>query len=293
MKNLFLIISIVLLGTISSSGYHKFLNPKIRHLSNNQTDDSDALQALLDKGGVINLPAGRSFTTAKTLYLKNNSEIVNGNMCIITYSGTDAAIDFQRTNKNFPVRNTISDLTIIVQSPNAVGIRWKSSYSSLKNCSIALKSSNQIGFELCGDVSGTGSYYNLFENCFVQGSRQLGKTNQYGWKFTYDATFPSRCANADLWIGGRVGQCDVGMYINGSGNEVNHVAAEGCGIAFYFDNPDSKAGCVSNKVIMPYIEKCSTAFKYGSNSIANIATSPYMTGVPSIKEDVGKNNVSN
>lgn len=285
MKNLFFAL---IIGAVCTSASAKSKN-KIY-----QVDDSQMLQALLDKGGVINLPAGRSFITTKTLYLKNNSEVINGNMCTITYLGNDAAIDFQKlNNKTFPVRNVINNLSIVLQTKGAVGIRWQGSYSKLSECAIALKSSDQTGFQLCGDVNGTGSYYNLFENCFVQGTSQLGNANDYGWKFTYDKSAPSRSPNSNTWVGGRIGQCAVAMYINGVGNVVNHMTAEGCDVAFYFENMDSKVGCTSNKVVMPYIEVCKTAFKFGTHSLSNIATSPYITGASSVKEDVGANNILN
>jgi hypothetical protein len=290
MKNLFLILSIALMWPLYSNGNNKLSNLNKKLLKDNQTDDTPALQALLDRGGIINLPAGKSFTTTKTLYITHNSEIIYGNLCTITYLGTDAAIDFRRVGKFYPLKNTISDLSILVQAPGAVGIRWQCSYSSLKNCSVGLKGNDEIGIQLCGDINGSGSYYNLFENCFVQGSSQNGSTNEYGWKFTYDKSTPSRCPNTNVWIGGRVGECNIGMYINGDGNVVEHIATEGCGISFYFDNPDSKVGCVSNKVLYPYIESCKTAFKFGPNSIGCVATKPYATSTPSMKEDIGNRN---
>lgn len=256
-----------------------------------QADDSNALQSLLDAGGVVNLPSGRTFNITKTVYITQNATIINGNMCKILYKGNDAAIDFKSVNaKIYPVRVTMSDLSIEVYNDGAEGIRWKSSYSSLKNCGIVLKGNNQTGIELCGDASGTGSYYNLFENCFIQGGASKGKTNLYGWRFTWDKSMPSRCPNANTWIGGRVGQCDVGMYINGCGNVINHMTAEGTGIAFQFDNPDSKNGCIQNRVVMPFIEVCQTAFKYGANSVGCLATSPFITGVKTLNEDLGKRN---
>ncbi len=291
MKKIFLILSVIAFATISSSAHHKLLKAPSKSLKSAQADDAVVLQALLDKGGVINLPAGKTFTISRTVYLKYNAEIIYGNMCTINYTGTDAAIDFQRIGgKFFPVRNTISDLSINISSPGAIGIRWQCSSSSLKNCGISLKADNEIGVQLWGDVGGSGSYYNLFENCFVQGSRQAGSAGQYGWKFTYDQSTPSRCPNTNMWVGGRVGQCDVGMYINGNGNVVDHIATEGCGVSFFFDNPDSKVGCVSNKVLNPYIESCKTGFRFGSNSIGCIATKPYATSTPSMKEDMGSKN---
>lgn len=258
---------------------------------NEQADDSDALQSLLDAGNLVNLPAGKTFNISKTVYITTGSKIINGNMCKIVYTGTDAAIDFKRVNvKNYPVRVSISDLSIEVITDGAEGIRWRSSYSSLKNCGVVLKGNSQIGVELCGDVSGTGSYYNLFENCFIQGHASKGKTNSYGWKFTWDKAMPSRCPNANTWVGGRVGQCDVGMYINGCGNVINHMTAEGTGIAFQFDNPESITGCIQNRVVMPFIEVCQTAFKYGANSVGCLATSPFITGVKVLNEDSGKRN---
>jgi hypothetical protein len=288
MKKLFLILSVIAFAITSSSAHHKLLKAPSKSLKSAQADDTGMLQALLDKGGIINLPAGKSFTTTRTLYLKSNSEIIYGNLCTINYTGSDAAIDFLRVGgKNYPVRITISDLSINLTSPGAVGIRWQCSSSSLKNCGVSLKTNNEIGFQLCGDVNGSGSYYNLFENCFVQGSRQIGSSGQYGWKFTYDQSTPSRCPNSNVWVGGRVGQCDFGMYINGNGNVVEHIATEGCGVSFFFDNPDSKVGCVSNKVLYPYIESCKTGFRFGANSTGCIASKPYATSTPSMKEDAG------
>lgn len=260
----------------------------------NKTDDSDALQALLDNGGVINFPAGKTALIKKTLVISKNAVIVNGNLCTLNFIGDGAAIDFSRVNvKNFPVRISILDLSINVVKDGATGISWKSSYSILRNVSVGLNESNQTGIELCGDVNGSGSYYNVFESCFIQGAAHKGKVNDYGWKFTYDKSTPSRCPNANTWIGGRVGQCEIAMNINGNGNVVNHMTVEGSTTAFYFNNDDSKAGCVQNRVVMPYVESCKTAFKYGINSVGCLVSSPYMTTISSVKTDLGKNNVLN
>jgi hypothetical protein len=293
MKNLFLILAIICLA--SSNSTSKVLEFHPNSPVAKYQDDTGTLQAYFDKGGVVNLPAGKTFNIAGTVYIRSNSEIIYGNMAVIRYSGSDAAIDFQRVNvRNYPVRVTIQDISINIESPGAVGIRWQASYSQLKNCSIAVAASNDIGIQLCGDgANGTGSYYNLFENCFVQGASHKGATGQFGWKFTYDKSAPSRCPNSNTWTGGRVGECGVGMYINGNGNVVNHIASEGCGVSFQFDNPDSKTGCVSNKVLYPYIESCKTAFKFGSNAIGCVASTPYVTTTPSLKEDLGSRNVLN
>ncbi len=294
MKNLFLMVSVMLIATFSAGAHCNVLHPKHKVLNSNQADDTQELQAMLDKGGVVNLPAGKTFNISGTVYITKNNEIIYGNMCTIVYTGGDAAIDFQRINGQFyPVRITMSDLSVNVKNPGAVGIRWQASYSSLRNCSISVSQNNQTGFELWGDKNGSGSYYNLFENCFVQGDRQHGKTNQYGWKFSYDKSTPSRCPNTNMWIGGRVGQCDVGMYINGNGNVVDHIATEGCGVSFFFDNPDSPVGCVNNKVLYPYIESCKTGFRFGPHSISCVGSLPYMTSTPSIKEDAGQKNTFN
>ncbi|MCO5949300.1 hypothetical protein [Mucilaginibacter flavidus] len=293
MKNLFLFLAIICLGSSNLISkvpeFHQ--NPQV----GNYQDDTGTLQAYFDKGDVINLPAGKVFNISGTVYIRKNSQIVYGNMAVIKYSGSDAAIGFQRVNdKNYPVRVTIQDLSINVEGAGAVGIRWQASYSQLKNCGVSVAGNNDTGIQLCGDgANGTGSYYNLFENCFVQGGKQKGATGQYGWKFTYDKNAASRCPNSNTWVGGRVGQCDVGMYINGDGNVINHIASEGCGISFYFDNPDSKAGCVSNKVLYPYIESCKTAFKFGSNAIGCVASTPFVTSTPSLKEDLGTRNIFN
>ncbi|NRF39200.1 hypothetical protein [Pedobacter foliorum] len=269
-----------------------FPNPKVNGTYATSNDDSDEMQTLIDKGGIVNFPVGRVINILKPLVVKSNGIVIKGNMCTINYAGTGAAIDFSNVNnKNYPVRVSISDLSIVILKEGATGIRWKSSYSSLKNCSITLTANNQTGVELSGDVNGTGSYYNLFENCFIQGANQNGKINNFGWKFTYSQSMPSRCPNANTWIGGRVGQCDIGMYINGNGNVINHMAAEGSGVAFYFDNKDSKVGCVQNKVVMPYVEVCKVAFKYGQNSLGCLVTDPYMTGAKVVIEDVGAKNV--
>jgi hypothetical protein len=293
MKNLFLILVIIYLGSFSLTAKATEFPRKSK--VDNYQDDTQALQAYFDSGDVVTLPAGKIFNISATVYVRRNSQIINCNMAVIKYSGSDAALSFQRiNNKNYPVRITIQDLSINILTPGAVGIMWQASYSQLKNCGVSLAANNNIGIQLCGDgANGTGSYYNMFENCFVQGARQKGAVGQYGWKFTYDKNAPSRCPNSNTWIGGRVGQCDIGMYINGDGNVVNHIAAEGCGISFHFDNPDSKVGCISNKVLYPYIESCKTAFKFGANSIGCVVATPFITSTSSIKEDLGSKNILN
>src|SRR5690606_35835164 len=97
--------------------------------------------------------------------------------------------------------------------------------------------------------------------------------------------------NANTWVGGRVGQCSVGMDINGYGNIINQVTIEGCNIAFKIGySRDINATAVLNKIISCYIEIAQIAFDMGHNSRACQIETSFMTGVKSKVSDKGFNN---
>lgn len=259
-----------------------------------KSDDTFAIQKALDKGGLINFPAMKKTKISRSLIIKHNGTKINGNGIEIIYTGNSEALgSIPESNKVFPVHIVISDVNLILLNPNSSGIKWKFSYSTLNRVGITLKNNNQIGIELIGDEYGTGSYYNSFNDVFIQGSRHLGKKSNIGWKFVYHEKRSSRSPNANVWYGGRIGQCEVGMSINGAGNSVNNLTVEGCKTAFSlgYRLGNEKSSCYTNKIINCYIEIADLAFDFGPDCVLSEVSKSYMTGVKKEFNDLGKRNV--
>ena len=141
---------------------------------------------------------------------------------------------------------------------------------------------------------GTGSYYNDFLHCDVQGTS--GRTGQTGWEFVATRVNPGpeeyfRGPNANRIRGGRVGQVETGFNLRGIRNVVDSVVVEGIqdsGVAFRIDNPstehtndeDASLGAVSNLIKNIYLEGSAgaNAFVVG-NARATSIVDPFITSI--------------
>lgn len=243
----------------------------------NRTDDAVAIQAALNSGYNVKFPNAAKAVIKSTLIINRDNLRILGNNTTLTYLGSGYAFKMI-PKKNFLINLYIESLSFRVRTENTKGFLIQCSRSRLQNCRVTLEGNGQVGFELAGDKNGTGSYHNSFDNCFVQGYRHNGKVNTTGWLFTHDITYPSRGPNANKWVGGRVGQCEVGMYINGGGNVITGMTAEGCGTGFIFENKDAKYGCNGNKLLGPYLEVTDRPFQFSVNSLKSYVLQPIITG---------------
>ncbi|SFG62699.1 pectate lyase family protein [Pedobacter insulae] len=243
----------------------------------NRTDDAASIQAAINSGFIVKFPNASKALIKSPLIINRDNIRIFGNNITLTYTGEGYAIKMV-PKKNFLINLYIESVSVRVRAENAKGFLVQCSRSRLQNCRVTLEGNGQVGFELAGDKNGTGSYHNSFDNCFVQGYRHNGKVKTTGWLFTHDATFPSRGPNANKWVGGRVGQCEVGMYIQGGGNVITGMTAEGCGTGFIFENKDSKNGCNGNQVIAPYLEITHRPFLFSVNSRQSYVSKPIITG---------------
>jgi len=162
-----------------------------------------------------------------------------------------------------------------------------------ENCAVVLyeEAVSARGFTLVGDeANGTGPYYNQFFNCGVQ-SRSLG-LDHIGISFV--AAAPSfRAPNANTFYGGRVGQCLQNYVIKGNGNTFFNPTSENASLAgtsFKFE-ADTAVNCIQNQIFGAYVENAATAFLFSADAGANSVYSPFITGVSTVYNDLGVNNL--
>ncbi len=250
-------------------------------IPNDGKDDTKALQEAFDFGDIV-IEKGR-YIVSSTLFIKKHCTQIKGQSGIeIVFTGSDSAINSKKVNNTYPVSCEIKKLNITLTKPNQVGFDIKLSYSDIHNCSVKLSKNNNIGFRINGDSKGTGSYYNTFYRCNVQGNVQVGSKNQKGIEFSFDKSYPTRCPNANIFIGGRVGQVTQGIIIRGAGNNFYSPILEGnLKQCIIFNHPTSKVGCVSNNVYSPYIEgnTGATAAFFGKNSLNCQVLNPFITSL--------------
>jgi hypothetical protein len=254
--------------------------------ADNVTDDTAALQLGINSARILNLKSAANYRTTSTLSIHKHLFILNGNRANIHYYGTEFALEGTPIGIVFPVAVTITELAIIVWISGAKGFNCKFSYSRFTNLDIVLRQNNQTAMELVGDVNGTGCYYNLFENFYALG---LSKTGTYGVKFVYDPSTPSRCPNANTFIGGRVGQVENAWLINGNKNRIISPTCEGItGVTFNIGNPDSIYGCVDIEIQGLYQEGAEglTVFKVQPNVYRTVINNPYITSIGTTGTDL-------
>lgn len=250
-------------------------------IPDDRKDDTEALQKAFDYGEVL-IEKG-VYNVKKTLLIKKHGTQIKGQSSVeIVYTGVGSAISSQRINKVYPVSCELDKISITLTKPNQVGFDIKMSSSQITNCSVKLTKVNNTGFQVSGDASGTGSYYNNFIRCNVQGNDFKGTQKQKGIEFTFDQTFPSRCPNANVFIGGRIGQVSEGLIIRGAGNNFYSPVLEGVSKkCMVFDHPTAQYGCLSNNVYSPYIEggNGATAAYFGKNARNCEVLNPFYTSL--------------
>lgn len=263
------------------------------------TDDTAAIQA------AITAAAGKTlvfdavtYKTTSTLTISSHGTKLHCRDATIDYYGTAAAIGFGLVNgTTYPVEVEIHNLNIVVNNgPSSTGVQVRTSYSRYYDVGILLKAgaASAKGFVLVGDeTNGTGPYYNLFQGCVVQsGSGGSAVTGHIGFQCSTQAPL-YRAANANTWVGGRIGQCATGFLIAGNGNTFFHPTVENqpaTGVAFDFVGPQA-LGCVQCNVFGAYVENASTAFRFNSNSNGNGVFNPYITGASTFISDSGTENL--
>lgn len=251
-------------------------------------DDSAAIQAALDASATLRGPnvvwfERTTYRTSRTLLIKQHTTRIEGNHAIIDYHGDGYALDVKPIDDTvYPVKVSLNEINIILNKDGATGVHWRFSYSFARSVDVSLKAANQTGFELLGDVNGTGPYYNTLIDCSVQGTAPAF-ANQRGWVFTYDSTTPTRGPNTNVFIHGRTGQVDVAWSLHvGAKNQLLGVTCEGI-VKTVFDigHPTSPVGCVSNSVQDVYVEGAAGAnvFQIGQNSVDTAILNPFVTSI--------------
>jgi hypothetical protein len=250
-----------------------------------EADDTAALQAALDDsaGRTLRLDSPR-YKVTRTLWISGHRTRLDGQGAVLSFDGDGPALDFRPVNDRiYPVETIIGHMAIHVNRGKlAIGMAIRASHSSFEDIKIALRAgaAGAVGFDLVGDeVFGTGPYYDTFKNCSVQ-SQGPGQT---GVRFSSIA--PNwRGPNANMWIGGRIGQCDIGIAVAGCGNTFLSPTLEGCKTAFMFDR------AVENHVFGCYMEVCPTGLAFTSNTLGNGLVGAYGTGVARFVDDQGTRN---
>lgn len=253
-------------------------------------DDTLAIKKAISSlfpGDVLEIPLGFRMKISDTITLNKYQIEIIGNKSELHYTGTGPyAFNTGKVLSNiYPVGLKISDISIFIDAANVNTVAWGlgSSTSVFNNLQAVMTKNGQVGYEIMGDPNGSGSYYNIYNNLRAQGN-QPTSTGQYWIKFTYDLAFPSRCPNANTFIGGRGGQCEFGVLVNGNGNYFYNPTIEGSKTTvFNFANPDSSVGCTGNVVYGAYVEGFSgaNAFVFGANSNGNKVDMPYITSIGS------------
>jgi hypothetical protein len=266
-------------------------------VGNGTTDDTAAIQATIDAvealgGGIVFFPYSTYKTTATLTVNEHNIKLYGAN-AVIAYTGTSYVIDFQPKSSVYLIGIAMEDLSIGCSGAGATGIRWRCTHSKINNVDVVIQGSNSVGAEIPGDATGTGPYYNFFTQLDVQGYRGItvGLTNQIGINLFH--TGGDNSPNANTFVNCRVGQCDTGFHIEGSGNMFLNPVTEGV-ITAHFDinHADSAVGCTDNTIIAPYCEGAitSTVFAFGANSIRTAVNNIFGTGTGGLYTDAGTDN---
>jgi len=252
------------------------------------TDDSAALQGAIDmaelnstNGRAISLPP-LNYLIATSLEIGDHGVSILGNNATLSYTGNAGAITFGLVGgTTYPIHIYIKDLSIDITGTGATGMIIRTSHSRYENVFVTLKSGAVTckGFTLVGDeTNGTGTYYNTFYGCSV-GSASAG-TDHTGVFFS--STTPTyRGPNANVWIGGRVGQCATAFWIAGVGNSFYSPTVEcaiGVGTAFKFV-ADSATSCVQNQIYGGYVENVLLAYEIATNASNTMIQTAMLTGV--------------
>jgi hypothetical protein len=256
-------------------------------------DVASYLQAALDAAayGILdfgNVGARAKFRTESTLNISGYGTTILGRNVVIDYYGTAHAIGFNLVGTTYNTEITIDSLAIYLNAGTSTsGILLRTSYSTFRKINVLIRAgvTNGKGITLVGDeTNGTGPYYNMFDACQVQG---VDSTDHTG--FFMSSTAPLyRAPNANTWIGGRVGQCEVGFHIEGNGNAIYNVAVENVntanGICYRWNSPAPNTN-TQNRVHGGYIENAQIAYQIEADVNNAVIETAYVTGVGTIIDD--------
>jgi hypothetical protein len=251
-------------------------------------DDDVQIQAALDAlpavGGKLVLAQNHEYSLSKTVWVTNHNMEFDGNGATLQHYGDGPTIGGAfRNGGNYPVNVRMRDLIIAVYQDGASGLQTSFSHSSFTNVAVVLFGDDQIGVHVRGDPNGHGPYHNVLTSCRVQGYRHIGRVGQRGFVFTSDPSYPSRGPNANVIIGGRVGQVDVAYTILGGTNILIGTASEGLTNAdHYYIDGNVPYGAINTTIIGPHIENktgdTGSVFFIGPNASGTQIINPYITG---------------
>lgn len=261
------------------------------------TDCTAFIQAALDAGASKTIDFGNdgtwpvTFKTLGTLYISGLNTRIEGRGAVIDYYGTGAAFRWNLFNGTiYPQDNMIRQLNVYVNNgPSSSAFLIQTSHSRFEDVGIGLRvgATSAKGFVLVGDeTNGTGPYYNYFEKCTVQSSSL--SLDHIGVLFATNAP-GYRGPNANVWVGGRIGQCATAFKITGNGNVIIGATIENVntlnGICYDFVGPAAFKN-TQNQVYGGYIENANTVFRIDALTNGTIIEMPYMTGVGTILNDL-------
>ena len=266
----------------------------------NTADSSAAIQAAIDSitEGTVIFPAGDYRINDEITITKNNITLQGlTTATLIVPSGTNTttgvAINMYDNVAIQPVNCHIKNINVDISSNsggNSGGIRYGGSYGSFEAVNIRTRGDNMSGLLLAQDDAGSGPYYNVFEQLFVQGDSNSGTplSGTKGVNFVSSTVTPSRSPNANTFQRCRVGGCYDAYSILGAGNTFESCTSEAINNYHYHCfHPSVTSGSIRNAIINPYCEQypTSTVLECGSNASGIILIQPYYTGVSAVFSD--------
>lgn len=266
----------------------------------NTTDSAPAIQAAIDSitEGTVVFPAGDYRLDDEITITKNNISLIGlTTATLVVPPGTDTttgvALSIYDNVGIQPVNCHLENINVVISSNsggNSGGIRYGGSYGSFKNVNVRIRGDNMSGLLLTQDDAGSGPYYNVFKQLFVQGdstsSTVLSGTK--GVNFVSSTVTPSRSPNANTFQRCRVGSCYDAYSIRGAGNTFEGCTSEAINNYHYHCfHPSVSSGCIRTLITNPYCEQypTSTVLECGTNASGNVLIQPYFTGVTAVFSD--------
>lgn len=255
-------------------------------MGDGSANDTNPIQYALDSlgtyGASVWLPkTTSSYLITDGLLVKYHNTKLRSNGGILIYSGTGYGLDSVPIATVYPQDCIFEDFYINTSGAGGTAIRWRFSHSVARSVRTGVSGTNGIGFHLVGDANGTGPYYNLFDECKVQGTSASG---QQGVVFTADAN--GRAPNSNRWEGGRVGQVPKAFIVSGAGNKIR-ATIEGISDTGYTVTHASAGGAVDNEIIAQYYESGGKLYDVGVNSERTRIFIGYGTGFIGTNVDAG------
>jgi hypothetical protein len=212
------------------------------------------------------------YSNKLTISESNTKIIGNGGELFFLHPSDTAIVTTYNNNNTYPVSCIIENIAI---RANKYGFSCGLSYSSIENLSILI-TDDGVALIMKGDPLGTGSYYNRFTNTFLQG---IVAKKQRGIIFVSDQTTPTRSPNANTFTGGRMGQFDCAITVDGGGNSFNMGTFEQNDTIVHFNSITNGALCVENAVNASYVELAGVEAVFGLGASECLFSSHYETGV--------------